>query len=600
MMKKILAAVLALALLCGSMAALAEGNGTVTVEVNTEKLPVYAAEDPYAAAFLTETQQAGGLPVLLIAEGKSQQLQALAQGAVRNRRVVLSAEDGETVRVHGNTVTGLKAGNTVLTIASEEDPSAMVQYLAVVYRPVSRITVTAQERSVAVGQTLALTAVFEPEDAALKQAEWSVADGRIASVDENGVVTGLNRGNVWVTAKALDGSNVRANFTVQVIQNAEEITLDKTELTVDTGRSAHLAATVLPKNTNDRNVVWTSSDEGIAKVNAYGQVTGVTPGTCEIVCAAAGNENVQAKATVHVQRPVSRITFGDAPRVYLNETGKLQWTIEPADATHQEITFTSGNEAVLTVAEDGTVTGHSLGGAYITAIATDGSYRKAQQKVNVLQHLQSVKMARKTAYIDIGETAVAGAVLKPDKYINRSMTWETDDASVATVKAATGRTDRVKIHGVAKGTTTVTGTTEDGGLQASIKVKIGNYSRLAKIKDAYINGKGRIVLKVQNVSADLDLTYVMAEIEAFDSKGKPVKINEKNGSNKITAVYGRTLVPGAVTKADKWKFRDLNPEAVFHQMTVRITEYQINGDWVKTLRSHLRPVYKYKPKKKEP
>ena len=46
--------------------------------------------------------------------------------------------------------------------------------------------------------------------------------------------------------------------------------------------------------------------------------------------------------------------------------------------------------------------------------------------------------------------------------------------------------------------------------------------------------------------------------------------------------------------------RDLNPEAVFHQMTVRITEYQINGDWVKTLRSHLRPVYKYKPKKKEP
>ena len=101
------------------------------------------------------------------------------------------------------------------------------------------------------------------------------------------------------------------------------------------------------------------------------------------------------------------------------------------------------------------------------------------------------------------------------------------------------------------------------------------------------------------MSADLDLTYVMAEIEAFDSKGKPVKINEKNGSNKITAVYGRTLVPGAVTKADKWKFRDLNPEAVFHQMTVRITEYQINGDWVKTLRSHLRPVYKYKPKKKK-
>ena len=383
-----------------------------------------------------------------------------------------------------------------------------------------------------------------------------------------------------LSGSATDAVNVTATPTPTPSQSPAPAQTEQPVSTPTPEVTASPAPTATPAPTANS----AAADSSTARDIAYHQPalvnrpTGVTPGTCEIVCAAAGNENVQAKATVHVQRPVSRITFGDAPRVYLNETGKLQWTIEPADATHQELTFTSGNEAVLTVAEDGTVTGHSLGGAYITAIATDGSYRKAQQKVNVLQHLQSVKMARKTAYIDIGETAVAGAVLKPDKYINRSMTWETDDASVATVKAATGRTDRVKIHGVAKGTTTVTGTTEDGGLQASIKVKIGNYSRLAKIKDAYINGKGRIVLKVQ---------------------GKPVKINEKNGSNKITAVYGRTLVPGAVTKADKWKFRDLNPEAVFHQMTVRITEYQINGDWVKTLRSHLRPVYKYKPKKKK-
>ena len=107
-MKKILTAVLALALLCGSLYALAEDNGTVTVEVNTEKLPVYAAEDPFAAAFRTGTQQDDGLPVLLLAEGKSLQVQAAAQGStVRNRRVVLSVEDGETALVRGAIVEAL-------------------------------------------------------------------------------------------------------------------------------------------------------------------------------------------------------------------------------------------------------------------------------------------------------------------------------------------------------------------------------------------------------------------------------------------------------------------------------------------------------------
>ena len=597
-MKKILAAVLALALLCGSMAVLAEENEKITVEV-TVKGTVYAADDPYAAAFRTGTQEADGLPVLLIAEGRSLQLQAVTSGAVRNRRVTLSADNPEVIRAQGYTVIGLKAGEAVLTAASEQDPSAAVQYRVIVYKPVSRITVEGSDRSVAAGQTLALTASFAPEDAAMKQVTWSVSDERIASVDENGTVTGLKRGNVSVIATARDGGNARANYYMQVVQNAEEIRLDQPEITVDTGRNGVLRATVLPADTNDKYVLWSSSDEGIAKVNAYGQVTGVEPGTCEITCTDRKTGSVQAKATVHVQRPISRITFLDAPAVYVNETGRLQWNIEPADATNQKLNFTSGNEGVLKVDGDGTVTGINLGGAYITAIATDGSYRRTQIKVNILQHLTGVKMIRKTAYIDIGEGAVTGASLKPEKYINRNMSWESADTSVATVKKVDSHPDKVKITGVKKGETTVTGTTEDGGLQASMKVKIGDYSHAVKIKSAEINGKGKILIKVKNVSSDLNLTYIAAEIEAFDSKGKPVAINKKNGSNKIKAVYGRTLRPGDTTRTDKWKFRDLDDSVGFQRMTVRVTEYQIDGDWVKTLRSHLRPVYKYKPGKKK-
>ena len=599
-MKKILAAVLALALLCGGMGVTAEENEAVTLKVDTGRFTVYEADDPYPAAFRTGTQEADGLPVLLLPEGQSLQLQAAVLPAtVKNRRIVLSLDDGQTAVVRGHAVYGLKAGETVLTVASEQDPSAAERYRLVVYRPVKRITLTAPEKRVAVGKTLTLTPAFEPDDAALKAADWSVADERIARVDENGTVTGLKRGTVWVTAEARDGSRVRSHFTVEVVQNAEEIALDRTELTVDTGKTVNLTATVLPRDTNDKTLAWTSSDENVARVSPYGQITGVTPGTCEIIATGNREGDVQAKATVHVQLPVSRISFGDPPAVYINETGKLSWKIEPADATNQALSFISGNESVLTVSEDGTVSGHHPGGAYVTAVSTDGSWRRAQLKINVMQHLQGVRMARKTAYIDVGETASTGAVLEPDRYINRRMTWESEDPSVARAKAAEGRPDRVRITGVEKGETTITGTTEDGGLQASMTVKVGNYSRLATIKSASINGKGQVLIKVQNVSKELNLTYIVAEIEAFDEKGKPVSINTKNGSNKVKAVYGRTLSPGEVSKKDKWKFRDYNPVIGFQRMNVRILEYQINGDWVKTLRAHLRPVYRYRPKKKK-
>ena len=98
------------------------------------------------------------------------------------------------------------------------------------------------------------------------------------------LMKGLLKANGYEVETAKDGGKVHSDFYMLVSQNAEQITLDKQELTVDTGRNALLKATVLPKETNDKAVVWTSSDEKVAKVNSNGLVTGVARGDCEIVC----------------------------------------------------------------------------------------------------------------------------------------------------------------------------------------------------------------------------------------------------------------------------------------------------------------------------
>ena len=269
-MKKILAALLVLALLCGSAAVLAEGKEETTLEVNLSRPVSYAADDPFPAAFRAETEQAETLPILLLAENKYLTVQATVKaGTAVSRKVTLSAENEEIVRVRGNAVTGLKAGETVLTVASEQDPSVAVKYRVVVYKPVTRVTLTASEKSVSVGKTVSLTAAFVPEDATLKQVTWSSSDDKIATVDENGTVTGVKRGSAWITATVKDGGKIHSSMCIQVAQPAEEITLDKPEVTVDTGRSVMLHATVLPANANNKYVVWTTSDEHIARVNPY-------------------------------------------------------------------------------------------------------------------------------------------------------------------------------------------------------------------------------------------------------------------------------------------------------------------------------------------
>ncbi|MCR5567303.1 MAG: Ig-like domain-containing protein [Clostridiales bacterium] len=591
-MKKILIPLLVLAMLCVSLAALAEEDA-VRLELNTARLPVYAADDPYLNGL---TSADDGLPVIVLAVKKNIQLQVnVLPKKLRNKKVELSADNGEAVRVKGNSVTGLKPGEAVLTIASAEDPSVTLQYRIVVIQPLTRIALTASAKTVAVGGTMELKPSYLPEDATRKQVTWASANEQIATVDKNGKVTGLKKGSVRITATAADGSNIRANINVQVTQSAKEITLDKAELTVDVGRTAVLKANVLPKETNNRKVVWSSSDERIATVSASGRITGVALGECEITCASEEVSTVLAKAVIHVQQPVKKVTFGEAPVIYNGESAQLSWTVEPANASNPKLTFRSLNEKVLTVDENGVITGVAGGEAYVSAVTTDGSNRQARIRVKVMQHLTGVHMLRHTAYIDFGQTSTAGAILEPKnaKNVNNRMTWEVADPSVATIKPNPRVPNKVDITGLRTyGETVVTGTTEDGGFQTSLVVKVDDWERALAITKAGVSGADAY-LTVKNNSS-LRITSITAEIMVYDIDGKVVPSNKKDPKKPFKMIYTRTLEPGESTKDKGWKTVDFKlPDSLtVSTYVIKITQFEIDHDWVKVIRKYNQPTKK--------
>ena len=590
-MKRVLVFLLALALLCVSVSALAEGEA-ITLELNTSKLPVYAADDPSLSGL-----KAGGdgLPVLVLLMKKSQKLQVNVQPkTVKNKKVDLTVDNGQVVQVKGNSVQGVAPGEAVLTIASQADPTVTLQYRIVVIQPVTRVNVTAPEKSVAVGGTMQLAATILPENATKQQVTWESANPDIATVDENGVVTGIKRGGARITATATDGSKIRANINVQVNQTATEIQLDKAEVTVDVGRTAVLKANVLPKDVNTKKVVWSSSDESIATVNAQGRITGVTLGECEIICTSAEVGDVQAKAMVHVQQPVKKVTFNEPPFVYNGETGQLTWNIEPANATNPALKFTSGNTKVLTVDENGVVTGVAGGTATVKAVTTDGSNRQAQVKVNVGQHVTGVHMRRKVAYIDPGQTQSTGAILEPQKAknLNTHVTWESDNPAVASVAQDPKDKRKVDITGNSYGDATVTVTTEDGGFQSSLQVKVGDFEHSLSITAGRVEGADPYIT-VRNDS-DLYITSITVEVTVYDIDGNVVPSNSKDPKKPFRMVYNKPLEPGASTRESNWKLVDfmLPDSLTVSQYVMKLTEFQIDNDWVKVIRPKNRPTKK--------
>ncbi len=567
-----------------------------SLEINTQKLPLHTAEELIGMGLIAKLEDPADndLPVLLIPVGKSFSLQVTTQPKdATYRNVSVSAEDDTVLKVKGTGITGQKAGETILTVANEMDPEVNVRWRVLVAQPVSRITVNASAQSVAVGSQISLKADIQPANATVPGVTWSSSDEHILTVDANGVVTGVKRGNARVVATAVDGSNVRANFSLRVTQTAEAITLDKTEVTVDAGRNTVLKATVLPKDTDDKNVVWSTSDPAVATVNNQGRITGVALGTCEIICTSKAAGTVEARATVHVQQPVTKVVFQPAADIWVGETGRVYWSVEPANASNPALTFTSSNNRVLTVAPDGTITGLKAGEAYVNAVSTDGSNRRAKVKVRVLQHVTGASMKRSVAYIDVRESATAGAIILPNDASNKNVVWQSADPSIATAEAVRNQGYRVKITGVSQGETLVTGYTEDGGYPVSILVRIGDWDHALRLREAHVDGD-EMVMTVTNNST-LTITSITAEVSIFDIDGNPVPCNKKDDkSNTFTMVYTKTLQPGQSTKTQYWKVQDYKQptSTKVSDYVVKVVKYQVDNDWVKTIRQKNQPQKK--------
>lgn len=166
--------------------------------------------------------------------------------------------------------------------------------------------------------------------------------------------------------------NVRQTVTVPERISPQSVTLDRNRLSLILTDKVRLIATVLPANADNKSVIWTSSDNSVATVDALGNVTAVGIGSARITATTAEGD-LTAYCDVTVNTPVTGITLNKTQlTLKQGESESLTATVLPLYASDKSVTFTTSNSSVATVSADGKVYAVGVGTATITVTTNIG------------------------------------------------------------------------------------------------------------------------------------------------------------------------------------------------------------------------------------
>ena len=148
---------------------------------------------------------------------------------------------------------------------------------------VTGVTLDKTSLELIIGDSAPLTATLFPESAYNKSVTWKSSNESVATVDSNGLVTGVGAGNATITVTTADGGiSAVCSVTVTDPYAVTGVTLDRTTVELIVGNSVPLTATVSPEDAHNKAVTWRSSNESIATVDSNGLVTGVHAGNATI------------------------------------------------------------------------------------------------------------------------------------------------------------------------------------------------------------------------------------------------------------------------------------------------------------------------------
>ena len=316
------------------------------------------------------------------------------------------------------------------------------------------------------GEVREISYSIYPKTAENTNVKFESDDTSVVTVDEAGVVVGINPGTANVTLTTEDGGFKDVCEVLVVKAAVSRVSLDATSKNISVGESATLTAKILPQNAYNKNCTWTSDDENVVTVKD-GVITGISAGSAKVtVTTEDGNKSASCNVVVS-DVAVSGISISQS-EIYMIEgnTQSLTAEVVPANATDKRITWSSDDKNIATV-NDGIVKATGQGTTKIRAVSADGGY-EAVCVVNVsakTEAITGIEISKSELTMDVGDTYLLTYKVRPEDANNLTEeVWESEDTDVVTV-------DGGKVKAVGPGTTYVS-VKVNGKFTAKCKISV--------------------------------------------------------------------------------------------------------------------------------
>lgn len=401
------------------------------------------------------------------------------------------------------------AGTWKIKVASTSDASVFDTLdITVNAIPVTGISVTGASATVEEESQLQLTASVTPNNATVQTVTWSSNHESIATVNTNGLVTGVSAGEARITATATDGSAVYGYIDITVTAKPQQSDFDadmtagsnSMSCTVDgeagvkvgTSKNAgNMTITVgagatrlsfyaagwngtstvinLSGATCGTSSFSLTADSGISgsgsaytlsgsESDYYFETTlsGITSETDITVSASTRFALWKAKyytTAVEPVYPTSISLTAGSNSVAIGGTTSVEVSYTPSDTNVKNVTFSSNATSVATVSSEGIITGVAAGSARITATAEAANSGTVSAYVDITVTtiaVTGVSVSPTSASLTVDQTQQLTATISPSNATNTNVSWSSDATNVATVS------NSGLVTAIAAGTATIT------------------------------------------------------------------------------------------------------------------------------------------------
>jgi uncharacterized protein YjdB len=458
--------------------------------------------------------------------------------------------------VENGAVSGISVGRTVITISSKDNPAVQAQCNVSVSKELDKpqVSVVRENKNIKIHWNAvdhAAYYILSRVNSKTRIVSNNLYEGTNTSYEDKE----LSAGNYVYTVTAVvnpdekdadlySDSTSEPSESILIPEDVTgvEVLSDYQHVSMFVGGSEKIQYTVLPAAATNRNVTFKSMDENIAKVDEEGVVTGVSEGNTKVIITTEEG-GFTAECTVHVDeiavKSINRIS-DKSITMEKNKTYQLEIKVEPDDATNKTIVWSSNNNSVVSVDNNGLLTAKATGYAIVTATAADG--KTTDFYIEVKSSVTAIRLNLTTATLYLGKTIGLTATIIPADATDKTVKWISSNDTIASVDG-TG-----KVTGKMQGTTYVSAMSADGTVVATCTVTVTKEPvtkpAKAKLKTAKKSGN-KVTLKWKKVSDAAGYVIYMKT-----GKGKYKKI--KTITSGKTVKYVKKLQSG---KSYKFKIR---------------------------------------------